>query len=82
MLPRIRVGVQIQMALHLLFGSLELICGYTEGAVMGVLCLRLAIMVSLTVFSLMTLDANFHKIMDALTLGVYTASKVHFLFYF
>ncbi|CAB1117779.1 unnamed protein product [Ectocarpus sp. CCAP 1310/34] len=60
-IPRIRVGVQIQMALHLLFGSLELTCGYTAGAVMGVLCLRLAIMVSLTGFSWMTLDKKFHR---------------------
>ena len=75
-IPRIRVGVQIQMALHLLFGSLELICGYTAGAVMGVLCLRLAIMVSLTTFSWITLDKKFHKIMDALTLGFYTVSRM------
>lgn len=74
-IPRIRVGVQIQMALHLLFGSLELLCGYTAGAVMGVLGLRLAIMVSLTAFSWMTLDKKFHKIMDALTLGFYTVSQ-------
>lgn len=75
-IPRIRVGVQIQMALHLLFGSLELICGYTAGAVMGVLCLRLAIMVSLTAFSWMTLDKKFHRVMDALTLGFYTVSRL------
>ncbi|CAN0073866.1 unnamed protein product [Ectocarpus sp. 6 AP-2014] len=75
-IPRIRVGVQIQMALHLLFGSLELTCGYTAGAVMGVLCLRLAIMVSLTGFSWMTLDKKFHRVMDPLTLGFYMLNSV------
>ncbi len=63
------------MALHLFFGFLELTCGYTAGAVMGVLCLRLAIMISLTTFSWMTLDKKFHRVMDALTLGFYTVSK-------
>ena len=62
------------MALHLFFGFLELTCGYTAGAVMGVLCLRLAIMISLTAFSWMTLDKKFHRVMDALTLGFYTVS--------
>lgn len=64
------------MALHLLFGSLELVCGYTAGAVMGVLCLRLAIMVSLTAFSWMTLDKKFHRVMDALTLGFYSVGQL------
>lgn len=74
-IPRIRVGVQIQMALHLLFGSLELVCGYTAGVVMWVLALRLAIMVSLTAFSWMTLDKKFHRVMDALALGFYTVRR-------
>lgn len=64
------------MALHLLFGSLELVCGYTAGAVMWVLALRLAIMVSLTAFSWMTLDKKFHRVMDALALGFYMVSHV------
>ncbi|CAM9853382.1 unnamed protein product, partial [Scytosiphon promiscuus] len=75
-IPRIRVGVQIQMALHLLFGSLELVCGYTAGAVMWVLALRLAIMVSLTAFSWMTLDKKFHRVMDALALGFYMLNSL------
>lgn len=58
----------------MLFGTLELLLGYSAGVVMAVLCLRLAIIVSLTVFSWMTLDKKFHKVMDPLTLGVYTVS--------
>lgn len=64
------------MALHLLFGSLELMCGYTEGAVMAVLYLRLAVMISLTAFSWMTLDKKFHRIMDPLALGFYTVRDI------
>lgn len=73
-IPRIRVGVQIQMALNLVFGALELIFGYSAGAVMAVLCLRLMILVNLTVFSSLTLAKKFHRIMDPSTLGCYIVS--------
>ena len=78
MIPRIRIGVQIQMALILLFGSLELIFGYTAGAVMPILFLRLAIMLSLTTFSWMTLGKKFHKIMDPVALAFYTVRAIVF----
>ncbi|CAN0209713.1 unnamed protein product, partial [Laminaria digitata] len=71
-IPRIRVGVQIQMVLNLVFGFMEILCGYTAGAVMAVLFLRLAITLSLTIFSWLTLDRKFHRVMDPLALGFYT----------
>lgn len=68
------MGVQIQIALNLLFGALELIYGYSAGTVIAVLCLRLTILVNLTVLSSITLSTTFHKIMDPSTVGCYTVS--------
>lgn len=74
MIPRIRVGIQIQMALHLLFGALELSVGYADGAVMPTMFLRLAILVAFAVFSWDTLDNKFHRRMDPVSFGVYMVS--------
>lgn len=74
-IPRVQLGVQIQLALNFLFGLLELGCGYSAGGVVAVLCLRLAIIVSLTAFLFISLDDRIHKIMDPLALGLYTVSN-------
>lgn len=66
----------MQIALHLIFGALEAASGYTEGAITAVLLLRLATVVSLVIFSLMTLDKRFHGIIDPLALGSYMVSGV------
>lgn len=63
------------MALNFLFGLLELGCGYSAGGVVAVLCLRLAIIVSLTAFLFISLDDRIHRIMDPLALGLYTVSS-------
>lgn len=64
------------MALNLGFGLIEVLFGYTAGAVMAILCLRLAITLSLTMFSWLTLDKKFHRNMDPLALGFYTVRNL------
>ena len=68
----------MQMTLHALFGSLELMNGYTAGVVVTVLFLRLAIMASLAIFAWMTFDKRFRSIMDPLVLGNYMVRE-HYL---
>lgn len=69
------MGVKIQMVLNLFFGIIELGFRYSAGAVVAVLCLRLAIMMTLSTFFWGTFDKKFHKVMDPVTLALYMVSK-------
>lgn len=66
------MGIQIQLALNVVFGTLELAFDFSAGAVAALLCLRLAIVASLAVFYWVTVDTRFHQVMDELALGIYT----------